>query len=63
MKHITLFATILSGCSTYYPTRRAYNGCDRAMDYINYHGGPIFLLILLMIAFILIRFVVMKRRK
>ena len=58
MKHFYILFFFIAGCycdTHYYPTRRTYNGCDRFVDYINYKGGPIFLLLLIVILLVLLR--------
>lgn len=54
---------LLSACTRYYPMRRTYGGCDAMMDRINYRGGPIFLLLLLVILLIFVRLLFMNRKK
>ena len=52
MKHFYILFFFIAGCycdTHYYPTRRTYNGCERFVDHINYKGGPIFLLLLIVI--------------
>ena len=55
MKSLLLMAVAIQACTTYYPMRRSYGGCDRVIDQINYRGGPIFLILLLIIIVLLAR--------